>query len=310
METLPTDFPNEDGNGPIEPRDKILPDNQLGLTPTPEKVKEDEIPATQASPAEKTELDITTTEIENSPEKPDKTDMEVDESEVKDPTKTEVEEVPKPKKENAVEEKDFPMVTREQQQAFKEKGAKVLHSDSVSRVGDETLRKRPATSKKSMAKPKKTNTEGADEPPKLNRQLASEFKAAADSDCEVVETDTEQEKKPPSPKLTRPSAAAKAKAKAKTQKARAKAKASPKKRTSKTKNKKDTQEKTDGKGKKPETAEEGGKATFAGRRCPSHGSAESRFLAMRKVFQEMVAPKLVATQGTAEDCPAKTLWSV
>lgn len=89
--------------------------------------------------------------------------------------------------------KDFPMVTQESQQGFKDKGQKVAKSDAA-----------PAKDPPSMKRPAKKSTVAewvepavvAVKPKKTERVLDEEFKNVADSDCEVVPSDDEVPVKP------------------------------------------------------------------------------------------------------------------
>ena len=309
MQTLPLE-PMDDsleempgvsgGPSPAKVEPEYYPDNQLGMSPSFFVKKafetEDVIPPTQPSP-DKTAVDsapttppLTPTEIEKTP---NVVEPKVGESEV-------TEEITDPAL------KDLPMVTRESQQAFKDKGQKVSKSDQVRENAHEPPMKRPAGNQSKRAKktivaqPVKTDGDASEEEPKkTERVLDEEFKKAADSDCEMVPSDDEepvkpkrgrkpQPKKPPSPKLRRaaPKGSAKKRAAPKgSAKKRAAAKGSAKKAAAPAKKSKD-----------------GEKATFAGRRCPGQGAAMWRYQAMKAIFEEKVAEKMVYQPGTAEDC--------
>lgn len=307
-----------------DPEKYQYPDNQLGLTPSPSPKKE--VAETE------TEDSVTTTEPETTP-KPHR------EVSPEPSAPGSLESVDKEKEEDG-KEKDLPMVTREAQQAFKEKGTRVSKSDAAAaaappaapaKTSGKAVMKRPAAAKKGPEKPKsKRPKKIMAEPVEVVEEIASDDdQGDLASDLEDVASDQVETGSPgPVPnrraRIKAPSGTSQPKARA-TAKAKAAAKnvTTPKNknkesRRASTKNHVPVEERANGvkekkSGKKND--EEIGKKqkkTFAGRRCPECGPSLFRFRAMEKIYDEDVAPKLSISVGMAEErqlpTPSTPVW--
>eukprot|EP00438_Fugacium_kawagutii_P019042 Skav208709 [mRNA] locus=scaffold42:632306:633400:- [translate_table: standard] len=263
-----------------------------------------------------------------------KDSTEVPAEEAQDPSK-----MPEPEK-----EPDFPMVTREDQQTFKDKVNKVAKSDAAAEAevkrsardppgesrgrgrgrgkgrGQGPVRKRPASSKADAEQIEDSEDEAS------KKNLKAEFDKVAGPELEDTKDDEEKAEASEKTKRKRAPASesrasAKAKAKAEPKAPKTAPKAAPKQKKDnedeaaapeekegpKRKRAKDDKGKgKSDKGAEEEKGEEPSKATFAGRACKGDASAQWRFRAMRKVFKDMVAVHMVHKPGNAEDLGSKS----
>ena len=204
---------------------------------------------------------------------------------------------------------EIPAVTREEQQAFKEKNAKVKQSDGHS---DYATKKRPPAQPKKGPKKKAQKVtenfqpvveeavEAEEDVGGARRNLSEDFAVEAELEAETVKPKRPEAKGKPKAKATAKTAA-KAKAKAKATAAQ------PGKGSGKN-GKGSLGQKGKGKGKaleqqpKPkEQGKKGEKATFAGRRPPATEAALARYNAMQVAFEECLADTLTLSVGMAED---------
>ena len=225
----------------------------------------------------------------------------------------------------APESPQYPMMTRESQQAFKDAKGRVQKMDGVSQVpeaekGQGKKRSDPTAKGKAKAKAKvankriKTEPEasmalpvGIDDP---RRNLLGDFEEVIDSDVEVGSPSPKPKDLGKVPKgkakaSPKPKRAPKARASPKLKRA-AKAKASPKlKRAAKAKASPQHKASSKGKGKakaspkgskqdKVEKSGDGdeGKKTFARRNCPQKLEARLRFEVLRDVFNNSILPQV------------------
>ena len=300
-----------------DPEKYQYPDNQLGLTPSPSPKKE--VAETE------TEDSVTTTEPETTP----KPHLEVS-PEPSAPGS--LESVDKEKEEDG-KEKDLPMVTREAQQAFKEKGSRVSKSDAAAaaapaKTNGKDAKKRTAAAKKGPEKPKsKQPKKIMAEPVEVVEDITSDDdQGDLASDLEEVASDQVEKGSPgPAPNTrartkapsgtsqpkARTTAKAKAAAKNVTMPKDKKSRASTKNHVPVEERANGVKEKKSGKKNDKETGKKQ-KKTFAGRRCPECGPSLFRFRAMEKIYDEDVAPKLSISVGMAEDrqlpTPGTPVW--
>ena len=207
---------------------------------------------------------------------------------------------------------ELPAVTREEQQAFKDKNNKVKQSDGHpeyvskprAKTAEQGKKRPPAQPKKSPKKKAKKESERVqrvvEETPEecepgedIKKDLSEDFEAEVDSEKPKR---AQRKAKGEAKAKAKAKAAAKAPAKAKpSAKASAKASGTPKGKVAE-------KAKSVHRGKKKDAARnQNSKATFAGRRPPATEEALWRYNAMKTAFDECLADTLTISVGMAED---------
>ena len=234
------------------------------------------------------------------------------------------------KSSEASENESFPMVRREDQQAFKDSKANVAKMDQQREAPAQPPKKprrkpalkRPAASTPEGSKNKAAklaspvevvddnmamDSEGEPGGPDPRQDLEGKFQAVATEPSAASTPVTPKAKAAPKRSAAKRRAQPKPKASPKSAKSTKSEKSEKGKKVDKKVDKKEDKKEKAKDGKKdqiekanPETEEGDGKKTFAGRRAPKNGDAKLRFLVLKAAFETHIQPHVTQHGSMAE----------